>query len=48
MKFCAITEKGLFLFVSERLAHPPLGARESVEREVEVGVIINAGQQSGF
>ena len=28
-------------------AHPPLGARASIERGVEVGVIINAGQQSG-
>ena len=28
-------------------AHPPLGARASVERGVEVVVIINAGQQGG-
>ena len=28
-------------------AHPPLGARESVERGVEVVVIINTGQQGG-
>ena len=32
---------------AERLAHPPLGARASVERGVEVVVIINAGKQSG-
>jgi hypothetical protein len=28
-------------------AHPPLGARASVERGVEVGVIIKAGKQGG-
>ena len=31
----------------QRLAHPPLGARASVERRVEVVVIINDGQQGG-
>ena len=34
-------------YLAERLAHPPLGARASVERRVEVVVIINAGQQGG-
>ena len=28
-------------------AHPPLGARASVERGVKVGVIIKAGKQGG-
>ena len=28
-------------------AHPPLGARASVERGVDVGVIITAGKQGG-
>ena len=37
---------GLHIF-HERLAHPPLGARASVEHRVEVVVIINACQQGG-
>ena len=40
-------ELELFNCLVERLAHPPLGARASVERGVEVVIIINAGQQSG-
>ena len=36
-----------FIISAERLAHPPLGARASVERGVEVGIIIKAGKQSG-
>ena len=38
---------GVFHYLVERLAHPPLGARASVERGVEVVVNINAGQQGG-
>ena len=33
--------------LGERLAHPPLGARANVEREVEVVVIIKAAEQGG-
>ena len=32
-------------FLPERLAHPPLGARATVERGVEVVVIIKAAEQ---
>ena len=35
------------LLSAERLAHPPLGARASVERGVEVEVIIKAAEQGG-
>ena len=31
--------------LAQRLAHPPLGERESVERGVEVVVIIKAAEQ---
>ena len=37
----------VFIVLPNAKAHPPLGARASVERGVEVVVIINVGEQSG-
>ena len=34
-------------YLAQRLAHPPLGARASVERGVEVVIIIKAAEQGG-
>ena len=37
----------VFKFFNERLAHPPLGARASVDAGFDVVIIINACKQSG-